>query len=147
MEAKYESTYVFGGLAASLMKGQRRGSPRDVWYEQKTWLRDIPPRELTATIGFHVPQYHFSMGWQSQFVRKQTRTPSTIDAKAGVLSYQLTPGYSVHGLFMSYTPDDRYAPNINLTVDNLFNKSYAPYLNDVVKAPGLDVRLNISYQF
>ncbi|MDC7252863.1 TonB-dependent hemoglobin/transferrin/lactoferrin family receptor [Wohlfahrtiimonas chitiniclastica] len=147
LEAKYESTYVFGGLAASLMKGQRRGSPRDVWYEQKTWLRDIPPRELTATIGFHVPQYHFSMGWQSQFVRKQTRTPSTIDAKAGVLSYQLTPGYSVHGLFMSYTPDDRYAPNINLTVDNLFNKSYAPYLNDGVKAPGLDVRLSISYQF
>lgn len=147
LEAKYESTYVFGGLAASLMKGQRRGSPRDVWYEQKTWLRDIPPRELTATIGFHVPQYYFSMDWQSQFVRKQTRTPSTIDAKAGVLSYQLTPGYSVHGLFMSYTQDDRYAPNINLTVDNLFNKSYAPYLNDGVKAPGLDVRLSISYQF
>ena len=149
LDIKYDSEYVFGGVSATMIKGQRKASPVDIWFEKDTWMRDIPPRELTATIGFNVPQYNFSMGWQSKIVRKQTRTPNTIDTSyaAKTMSYKLTPGYSVHNIFMVYEPYGDKGPKINLTVDNLFNKEYAPYLSDDIPAPGRDIRLSVSYQF
>ena len=147
LDLKYDSEYIFGGLAATIIKGKRIGSPRNIWQENGTWMRDIPPRELTATIGFNIPQYNFSMGWQSKMVRKQTRSPVTLDPKAGALSYPLTPGYSVHNIFMVYQPYGDKGPKVNLTVDNLFNKNYSPYLSEKVPAPGRDIRLSVSYQF
>lgn len=147
LSAKYDSEYIFGSLSATMMKGKRIGSPRNIWSEKDTWMRDIPPRELRATIGFNVPSHNFSMGWESAFVRKQDRTPSVIDPKAGALSYPLTPGYSVHSLFMTYAPQGQHGPKINLMIDNLFNKQYAPYLGERVEAPGRDIRLSVSYQF
>lgn len=55
LEAKYDSEYLFGSLSASMMKGERKGSPRDLWFEKDTWMRDIPPREISATLGFNIP--------------------------------------------------------------------------------------------
>ena len=80
-------------------------------------------------------------------MRKQDRTPVIHDPKAKALSFATTPGYAVHSIFMSYAPNGQYGPKFNLTVDNLFDKEYAPYLNDRVQAPGIDVRFNVSYQF
>ncbi len=147
LSAKYDSEYLFGSLSAVLMKGQHKGSPRNVWDDRDAWMRDVPPRELNATLGFNIPSHHFSMGWQGKFVRKQDRTPSVIDGKAKAWSYKPTSGYAVHGLFMTYAPQGQHGPHINLTIDNLFNKQYAPYLNDEVEAPGRDIRLSVSYQF
>lgn len=147
LSAKYDSEYLFGGLSATVIKGKRIGSPRNIWSEKDSWMRDIPPRELRATIGFNLPSHHFSMGWESAFVRKQDRTPLVTDPKAGALSYPLTAGYSVHSLFMTYSPDGLYGPKIHLMIDNIFNKQYAPYLSERVEAPGRDIRLSISYQF
>lgn len=147
LEAKYDSEYLFGSLSASMMKGERKGSPRDLWFEKDTWMRDIPPREISATLGFNIPNINLSAGWHGKFVRKQDRSPFNDDPKAGALSYKLTHGYAVHGLFMSYAPSGIHGPQINLTIDNLFNKAYAPYLNDGVEAPGRDIRLSVSYQF
>ena len=140
LEAKYDSEYIFGGLAATTMKGRRIGSEVNNWAEGKSWIRDIPPRELTATLGFNVPKYNLSLGWEGQFVRKQTRT-------AAKLKYPLTPGYSVHNLFMVYQPFGEKDLKVNLTINNLFNKNYTPYLSEGIPSPGRDIRLSVSYQF
>lgn len=149
LSAKYDSEYFFGSLSASMIKGKRKGSPTDIWFERDTWMRDIPPRELMATLGFNIPSHNFSAGWQGTFTRKQDRTPSVIDTanRTKYLSYPLTAGYAVHGLFMTYAPQGQHGPKINLTIDNIFNKQYAPYLSEKVEAPGRDIRLSVSYQF
>ena len=147
LEAKYDSEYIFGSLSASMLKGERIGSPRDIWFEKNTWMRDIPPRELRATLGFNIPSMNFSAGWQGNFVRKQDRTPSVTDSDAKAWSFKTTSGYAVHGVFMSYAPKGSYGPKFHLTIDNIFNKAYAPYLNDQIESPGIDLRLSVSYQF
>ena len=147
LEANYDSQYWFAGLSLSTMKGQRDDSPVDPWFNQRTWMTNIPPRKATATLGFNIPSQHFSAGWRGIFVRRQDRSIADQDPKAVFYALPKTKGYAIHSLFAQWEPWQRKGPKINLTIDNLFNKKYYPYLGEAVSGTGRDIRFSLTQQF
>ncbi|HHF4471558.1 TonB-dependent hemoglobin/transferrin/lactoferrin family receptor [Haemophilus influenzae] len=147
LEAYYQSTYLFGELTYSYVKGKRDTSPRNPWGKTSTWIAEIPPRKATATLGFNIPKYNFTAGWRAEFVRRQDRSPLSSDPKAGYWSLPASRGYSLHNLFLSWIPAKIKGMNIKITVDNLFNRAYNPYLGELASGTGRNIKFSLSQKF
>ncbi|HHF3297646.1 TPA: TonB-dependent hemoglobin/transferrin/lactoferrin family receptor [Haemophilus influenzae] len=147
LEAYYQSTYLFGELTYSYVKGKRDTSPRNPWGKTSTWIAEIPPRKATATLGFNIPKYNFTAGWRAEFVRRQDRSPLSSDPKAGYWSLPASRGYSLHNLFLSWSPAKIKGMNIKITVDNLFNRAYNPYLGELASGTGRNIKFSLSQKF
>ncbi|HHF6602090.1 TPA: TonB-dependent hemoglobin/transferrin/lactoferrin family receptor [Haemophilus influenzae] len=147
LEAYYQSTYLFGELTYSYVKGKRDTSPRNPWGKTSTWIAEIPPRKATATLGFNVPKYYLTVGWRAEFVRRQDRSPLSGDPKASYWSLPASRGYSLHNLFLSWSPAKIKGMNIKITVDNLFNRAYNPYLGELASGTGRNIKFSLSQKF
>lgn len=148
LEAYYQSTYLFGEITYSYVKGKRDTSPRNPWGKTSTWIAEIPPRKATATLGFNVPKYYLTVGWRAEFVRRQDRSPSSGDPKASYyLSLPASRGYSLHNLFLSWSPAKIKGMNVKITVDNLFNRAYNPYLGKLASGTGRNIKFSLSQKF
>lgn len=147
LEAYYQSTYLFGEITYSYVKGKRDTSPRNPWGKTSTWIAEIPPRKATATLGFNVPKYYLTVGWRAEFVRRQDRSPLSGDPKAGYWSLPASRGYSLHNLFLSWSPAKIKGMNVKITVDNLFNRAYNPYLGELASGTGRNIKFSLSQKF
>lgn len=147
IEAYYDSRYWFAGLSYSFMRGKRKGSPRNPWFEQDTWMSEIPPRKATATFGVRVPQQGITLGWKAEFIRHQDRSPTDSDPDAAYWALPKAGGYPLHGLFAAWQPPQQKRLTVRLTVDNLFNSEYAPYLSERISGVGRNVKTSVSWQF
>lgn len=147
LEAYYQSTYLFGELTYSYVKGKRDTSPRNPWGKTSTWIAEIPPRKATATLGFNIPKYNFTAGWRAEFVRRQDRSPLSGDPEAKYWSLPASRGYSLHNLFLSWSPAKIKGMNIKITVDNLFNRAYNPYLGELASGTGRNIKFSLSQKF
>ncbi|MDE1479188.1 TonB-dependent hemoglobin/transferrin/lactoferrin family receptor [Xenorhabdus bovienii] len=147
IETFYDSNKLFGKLSFSTMRGQRDASMRDPWIGQKTWIAEIPPTSAHAMLGFKIPQWQMSMGWKGDFIRKQDRSPVDGDPKAGSWSLPTSKGYALHGLFASWRPPYMKGFEARVTVDNLFNRDYYPYLGEATSGIGRNFKFSISQQF
>lgn len=147
LEAYYQSTYLFGELTYSYVKGKRDTSPRNPWGKTSTWIAEIPPRKATATLGFNVPKYYLTVGWRAEFVRRQDRSPLSGDPKASYWSLPASRGYSLHNLFLSWSPAKIKGMNVKITVDNLFNRAYNPYLGELASGTGRNIKFSLSQKF
>lgn len=56
-------------------------------------------------------------------------------------------GYALHGLFATWQPPRQKQFTLRLTVDNLFNRRYAPYLGEAVSGVGRNIKGSLSWQF
>ncbi|OTA20996.1 hemin receptor [Xenorhabdus beddingii] len=147
IETFYDSSTLFGKLSFSTMRGQRDASPRDPWIGRKTWLAEIPPTSAHAMLGFKIPQWQMAMGWKGDFIRKQDRSPVDGDPMAEYWELPKSSGYALHGLFASWRPSDIKGFEARVTIDNLFNRDYAPYLGESVSGIGRNYKFSISQQF
>ncbi len=148
-EIFYNQPTWFTGLTYSYIRGQRDNSPVNPWFEQKTWMTDIPPKKATATLGVNVPEHHLTMGWRGIFVAKQDRSLSDNDKSIAASSFSLpkTKGYSLHGVYADWQPIGEKGPRLNLSIDNLFNRDYKMYLGEYMTGTGRDYKLSISQTF
>ncbi|PHM48085.1 TonB-dependent hemoglobin/transferrin/lactoferrin family receptor [Xenorhabdus miraniensis] len=128
VETFYDSRTLFGKLSFSTLRGQRDTSMRDPWTRHETWIVEIPPTSAHAMLGFKIPQWQMTMGWKGDFIRKQDRSP--VDDEPLVESWSLpkSKGYALHGLFASWRPSFVKGFEARVTIDNLFNRDYYPYL-------------------
>ncbi|UEA17391.1 TonB-dependent hemoglobin/transferrin/lactoferrin family receptor [Pasteurella canis] len=147
LEAYYQSKYLFGSATYSYVKGRRDTSPRNPWGKTKTWIAEIPARKATVTLGFNIPHYYLTAGWRAEFVRRQDRSPIAGDPKAVYWSLPSSKGYSLHGVFASWSPSRLKGLNFKVTVDNLFNRSYHPYLGELASGLGRNVKFSVTQQF
>ncbi|CDG16883.1 TonB-dependent hemoglobin/transferrin/lactoferrin family receptor [Xenorhabdus doucetiae] len=147
IETFYDSRTLFGKFSFSTMRGQRDASPRDPWIGHKTWIAEIPPTSAHALLGFKIPQWQMAMGWKGDFIRKQDRSPVDGDPKATEWSLPKSSGYALHGLFASWRPASIKGFEARVTIDNLFNRDYAPYLGEAVSGVGRNYKFSISQQF
>ncbi|WP_228863237.1 TonB-dependent hemoglobin/transferrin/lactoferrin family receptor [Xenorhabdus sp. PB30.3] len=147
IETFYDSRVLFGKFSFSTIRGQRDASMRDPWIGHKTWITEIPPRSAHAMLGIKVPQWHMAMGWKGEFIRKQDRSVSDHDPMATGWDLPKTKGYALHGLFASWKPSFIQGLEARITVDNLFNRDYYPYLGEAVSGIGRNYKLSISQQF
>lgn len=148
-EVFYNQPTWFAGLTYSYIRGQRDNSPVNPWFDQKTWMVDIPPKKATATLGVNVPEHHLTMGWRGIFVAAQDRSLSDNDKSIAASSFSLpkTKGYSLHGVYADWQPVGEKGPTLNFSIDNLFNRDYKMYLGEYMTGTGRDYKFSISQKF
>lgn len=146
VESFYDSSRVFGSLSVSYIRGQRDASPRNPWGPE-TWIAEIPPRKAVATLGVKVPEIDMALGWTGNFVRRQDRSPVDDDPLATGWGLPKTQGYALHGLFASWQPKQVKGFEARVTVDNLFNREYYPYLGESVSGVGRNIKMSVSQFF
>jgi len=148
-EVFYNQPTWFTGLTYSYIRGQRDNSPVNPWFDQKTWMTDIPPKKVTATLGVNVPEHHLTMGWRGIFVAAQDRSLSDNDKSIAASSFSLpkTKGYSLHSVYADWQPIGEKGPVLNFSIDNLFNRDYKMYLGEYMTGTGRDYKLSISQKF
>ena len=148
-EVFYNQPTWFTGLTYSYIRGQRDNSPVNPWFEQKTWMTDIPPKKATATLGVNVPEHHLTMGWRGIFVAAQDRSLSDNEKSIAASSFSLpkTKGYSLHSVYADWQPVGEKGPKLNFSIDNLFNRDYKMYLGEYMTGTGRDYKLSISQSF
>ncbi|AKO44975.1 TonB-dependent hemoglobin/transferrin/lactoferrin family receptor [[Haemophilus] ducreyi] len=147
LEANYDSTYWFTNLSYSHTIGKRLASPRNPWLASTSWIAEIPPRKAVVTLGSHIPDTNLTLGWKSEFVRRQDRSPTDQDKEASHWALPKSSGYALHGIFATWQPKQIKHLRIQFTVDNLLNRSYRPYLSELAAGTGRNIKLSISKQF
>ncbi|MEG1856349.1 MAG: TonB-dependent receptor, partial [Acinetobacter sp.] len=148
-EVFYNQPTWFTGLTYSYIRGQRDNSPVNPWFDQKTWMTDIPPKKATATLGVNVPEHRLTMGWRGIFVAAQDRSLSDNEKSIAATSFSLpkTKGYSLHSVYADWQPIGEKGPVLNFSIDNLFNRDYKMYLGEYMTGTGRDYKLSISQKF
>ncbi|KQW88243.1 TonB-dependent receptor [Acinetobacter sp. Root1280] len=148
-EAFYNQPTWFAGLTYAYIRGQRDNSPVNPWFDQKTWMTNIPPKKATATLGVNVPEHHLTMGWRGIFVAAQDRSLSDNDKSIAASSFSLpkTKGYSLHSVYADWQPIGAKGPTLNFSIDNLFNRDYKMYLGEYMTGTGRDYKVSISQKF
>ena len=156
VESFYDSTYTFGSLSYSWMTGKHQGAYTNPWGPD-VWARDIPPPKWIAVLGVKIPDWDARLGWQGEFVRKTDRLPSDKYAQGYNSNFGDTfynhydnDGYNVQGLFANWKPRQAYlkGTEVNLTVDNLFNKSYRPALSGLnAYSQGRNAKISVTRFF
>ena len=147
-EAHYENDFMFSDLGFTFMTGKRKGAVNDI-YGPDTWVNDLTPTTLIATLGYKLPAHDITFGWTGTFVDAQKRTPYN----QGTGYFYARPesrGYAVHDLFFSWRPDQGILRNseFHLALGNLFDKHYEPYMSEGESAmPGRSLKLSFSQKF
>ncbi|WP_407639248.1 TonB-dependent hemoglobin/transferrin/lactoferrin family receptor [Acinetobacter larvae] len=148
-EVFYNQPMWFAGLTYAYIRGQRDQSPVNPWLGRKTWMSSIPPRKATATLGVNVPEHHITMGWRGIFVDAQRRSLRDDDDSVAAMTYSLpkTKGYALHGIFVDWSPIGGRGPQLNFSIDNLFNRDYSVYLGEAMTGTGRDYKFSITQRF
>ncbi|TKY81955.1 TonB-dependent hemoglobin/transferrin/lactoferrin family receptor [Pectobacterium polonicum] len=146
IESFYDSRRLFGSLSFSSIRGERDASLRNPW-GNKTWIAEIPPTTAHATLGTKIPSLDMAIGWTGDFVRKQDRSPADGDPLASGWALPKTKGYVLHGLFASWQPQTIKGFEARVTVDNLLNTDYYPYLGESVSGVGRNVKISVLQRF
>ncbi len=130
LEAAYNSDYVFGNLAYSLIRGEDKDTGKT--------LNSIPADTLAMTLGGRLPDHGIEFGWRGLFA-------------AGIETGATTGpfgGYGVHDLFGSWKPSEGHFKGLELraSVENIFDKRYQNNLAGD-EARGRTFKLTLNKQF
>jgi hemoglobin/transferrin/lactoferrin receptor protein len=149
VESFYDSNWVFGAISYSWMTGKHDGAYLNPWGPD-VWARDIASPKFVTTLGTKIAPLDMQIGWQAEFVRKTDRVPSEDWASDFPYDEAENDNYDVHSLFASWKPHQNglKGTEVNLTIDNLFNKDYIPQLSgDSVRSQGRNAKVSITRFF
>lgn len=144
IESYYNTPRLYASASLSMQYGTRHGAQRDPWGKDEP-VSTIAPDKLMTGLGWRFPAQGATIGWQGRFVAKQDRVLPVGNV------YRLPPskGYALHTLFASWngTQGIWRGTEVRLTVDNIFNRHYMPYLSEAVTGVGRNAKLSISRKF
>lgn len=151
VETYYDSDRLFGSLSYAWISGKREGAYSNPWAAD-VWARDVPPVRWVATLGVKIPEADLMLGWQGEFVRKTDRRPGDLYDGSGesVWNHYANASYDTHRLFAEWVPmaNGLKGTRVNLTVDNLFNRSYRPALSgDSAYSQGRNAKISVTRFF
>lgn len=117
--------------------------------DDNLWLGTSTGDTLVAKLSYQVSD-KLEMGWSGEFVRRLTDIPADTEWA----DYQEKPGYSLHDLYVQWSPLASDPLLLNLSINNLFDKYYFHHASYTagergtgIPAMGRDVRLSLTYSF
>ncbi|CDG82133.1 TonB-dependent receptor domain-containing protein [Janthinobacterium agaricidamnosum] len=144
LESFYNTPDMYASASLSMQTGRRNGTQRDPWGDDEP-VATIAPNKLITSLGWKLPVPGTTLGWQGKFVSKQDKL-----LPLGSF-YRLPPsqGYGLHTLFASWHGSQGVwrDTDLRLTVDNIFNRDYKPYLSEGVTGVGRNYKLSLSRSF
>lgn len=106
-------------------------------------------RQWTTSLSYHFEKPHLEIGWRGRYAQKSSYLSEA--ALRGGGEPTVRTGYGVHDFFANWQPTGRDDLNINLSVDNAFDKNYRSHSqragSNALPEPGRDVRIGLSYRW
>lgn len=142
------ASYRNGGLIAKI--GVAHSKPRLYDTHPDNLLSNNPEfavqvgRTWTASLAYRFAKPNLEIGWQNRTVQK---------ASGSVLVRDSEPverkSYNVNDIYANWKPLNNDNLNVNLSINNVFNKFYYPHSQRGETLPGLgrDIRLGVNYKF
>ncbi|WP_301883750.1 TonB-dependent receptor [Neisseria uirgultaei] len=142
------ASYRTGGLTAKV--GVSHSKPRIYDTHPENLLSANPEfavqtgRTWTASLAYRFQNPNLELGWRGRYLQKASgsvlvRDTGTVERK----------GFGVNDVFANWKPLGKDTLNVNLSVNNVFNKFYYPHSQRGETLPGVgrDVRLGVNYKF
>nr|WP_314740345.1 TonB-dependent siderophore receptor [uncultured Haemophilus sp.] len=128
----YSRPEIYGNLADKHQNALRIG---------RTWTTG-------ASYQFENPS--IELGWNGRFVEGEKGTPTRGSSDTGEAEVY-RPGYAVHDFYVNWQPTAKKDLNINLALNNAFNKYYKSHSQrtgaNSLPERGRDFRVNVNYTF
>lgn len=128
-ELSYDTGVVFGGLAASRIRGENTQTGEN--------LSDIPADKVAISGGYRFVDYGVELGGRANIVDRLTRISEGDEV----------PGYATFDLFVRWDASDTILGlMVNAGVDNLLDRNYQTADNALYE-PGRNVKISASMKF
>lgn len=128
-ELSYDTGVVFGGLAASRIRGENTQTGEN--------LSDIPADKVAISGGYRFVDYGVELGGRANIVDRLTRISEGDEV----------PGYATFDLFVRWDASDTIPGlMVNAGVDNLLDRNYQTADNALYE-PGRNVKISASMKF
>lgn len=150
------ASYRIGGLTAKV--GVSHSKPRFYDTHPKKLLSANPEfgaqtgRTWTASLAYRFQNPNLEIGWRGRYVQKAVGSILVSGQKdhQGNLENVVRKGFGVNDVFANWKPLGKDTLNVNLSVNNVFNKFYYPHSQrwtNTLPGVGRDVRLGVNYKF
>ena len=150
------ASYRTGGLTAKV--GVSHSKPRFYDTHKDKLLSANPEfgaqtgRTWTASLAYRFQNPNLEIGWRGRYVQKAVGSILVAGQKGrdGKLENVVRQGFGVNDVFANWKPLGKDTLNINLSVNNVFNKFYYPHSQrwtNTLPGTGRDVRLGVNYRF
>lgn len=150
------ASYRTGGLTAKV--GVSHSKPRFYDTHPKNLLSANPEfgaqvgRTWTASLAYRFQNPNLEIGWRGRYVQKAVGSILVSGQKdrSGKLENVVRQGFGVNDVFANWKPLGKDTLNVNLSVNNVFNKFYYPHSQrwtNTLPGVGRDVRLGVNYKF
>ena len=149
------ASYRTGGLTAKV--GVSHSKPRFYDTHKDKLLSANPEfgaqtgRTWTASLAYRFQNPNLEIGWRGRYVQKAVGSILVAGQKGrdGKLENVVRQGFGVNDVFANWKPLGKDTLNVNLSVNNVFNKFYYPHSQRGETLPGIgrDVRLSVNYRF
>ncbi|HFC3347188.1 TPA: TonB-dependent siderophore receptor FetA/FrpB [Neisseria gonorrhoeae] len=150
------ASYRTGGLTAKV--GVSHSKPRFYDTHPKKLLSANPEfgaqtgRTWTASLAYRFKNPNLEIGWRGRYVQKATGSILAAGQKDrdGKLENVVRQGFGVNDVFANWKPLGKDTLNVNLSVNNVFDKFYYPHSQrwtNTLPGVGRDVRLGVNYKF
>ena len=150
------ASYRTGGLTAKV--GVSHSKPRFYDTHKDKLLSANPEfgaqtgRTWTASLAYCFQNPNLEIGWRGRYVQKAVGSILVAGQKGrdGKLENVVRQGFGVNDVFANWKPLGKDTLNVNLSVNNVFNKFYYPHSQrwtNTLPGTGRDVRLGVNYRF
>lgn len=150
------ASYRTGGLTAKV--GVSHSKPRFYDTHKDKLLSANPEfgaqvgRTWTASLAYRFKNPNLEIGWRGRYVQKATGSILAAGQKNRdkQLENVVRKGFGVNDVFANWKPLGKDTLNVNLSVNNVFNKYYYPHSQrwtNTLPGVGRDVRLGVNYKF
>ncbi|MBR1375974.1 MAG: TonB-dependent receptor [Cardiobacteriaceae bacterium] len=108
-------------------------------------------RQWFNSLSYRFDNPNLELGWRGRYAEKAAQMVDTGLTSRGGGSDTERTGYGVHDFYLNWQPTGKDDFNVNLSIDNAFNKYYRSHSQragqTALPEPGRDVRLNFNYRF
>lgn len=141
----YRYRDLFADLNASYIEGKHHGSLKDSTGDDEN-LADLTPPNVSLKLGYYLTN-DLMFAWRGQLY--DSKSEEDMPEMNLFRTEQPSHAYFLQDLYIAYTGKSGILNNWEayLTIKNITNQYYKPYISDGVAAAGRDVRVSIAYKF
>ncbi|MGB0893271.1 MAG: TonB-dependent receptor domain-containing protein [Parashewanella sp.] len=141
----YRNNDFFADLTASYIHGKHQGSLYDSSGKDEH-LTNLVPANIRLGLGYYLTE-DIMMSWAGKW--HDRKSEDEIPVKSPFNSDKPSDAYFIQDVFVKYQPKSGFLKNVesHLTIKNIADRYYTPYLGDGVPAAGRDIRISVAYKF
>ncbi|ACJ27757.1 TonB-dependent hem/hemoglobin receptor [Shewanella piezotolerans WP3] len=141
----YRYQNLFADLDASYITGKHDGSLKDSTGEDE-YLADLAPTNIGLKLGYYLTN-DLMFAWRGKWY--DSKSEDEMPTESSFRTDQPTDAYFVQDLYIAFSGESGALDNWEayLTVKNITNQYYKPYMGDGVAAAGRDIRVSVAYTF